>query len=188
MATDIRLPMELVKTMQNDCHEIRLSQRVIRHEATYSAAETQGVLPTDCLVQKSVTGLLGDKIVLWTGVSDYEITRHEQHTAAHLLGLSHTSDHTLNPSIIDPLGFYGMAEGMVSPFLVPGSPAASELAAVCVLSWPQEWEHAHSVAISLSLHESLVIPLAGLHRLLDIYLERTFPRLPVLRIEREASL
>jgi len=174
------LPAATVRRIYDVCIELGLDRRVVAHGPTRTAAETQHVLPPNCLVEKTVTGKLGDAFVLWTGVSDYTILKRQQKAVARALGMPTSSSHSLNPPEANPMTCYAMAAGMVSPFLIPNTPAATSLAAICVVPWPEAWNQTHDVAISLSLHESLIIPLSGLNSLLRLYLENAVPAMRLL--------
>ncbi len=142
---------------------------VVRHEATLSAAQTQTVLPPGVLVQKTITVELGDlqrTRLLWTGAGDFCIERNSMRSLAGILGVSlrAVKGATINPRHVDPLTAYGMELGMVSPFLVPGSPSC--LTGIVVQRWPVAWETTMQIAISLSCYESLIIPLTALRPLL----------------------
>jgi hypothetical protein len=164
---------------------------VVRHRPTRSAAETQAVLPRDCLVQKTITCKLADrttdKLVLWTGVADYRINRSLHKQAAKLLQLKRVQRQTFNPNEIDPLQFYGVPEGAVNPFLLQYSPAISKLDAILFLAWPKVWNEKYKVAISLSLEESLLISLCQLQNLLLSYKERVFPNLNLFDLEENPT-
>lgn len=153
-----------------------------QHGPTFSAAETQSVLPAGCLVQKTLTGRVADEVILWTGVGDFSIHRsHRKRANAHLQ-IPTGRDHTLNPHDIDPLAFYGMQPGMVSPFLVSDTPAVDRLAAIFMIDWSHMHQVGQTVAISLSLTESLIIPLNHLHALLFAYANEIYGQMPIFTI------
>ena len=75
-----------------------------------------------------------------------------------------------------------MLPGMVSPFLRPMR--ATRLAALVVLPWPRCWEaQMREVAISLSLWESLVLPLSCLRPLLRSYAARAYPEVRLIDLQ-----
>lgn len=150
----------------------------VRHAATRSAAETQAVLPPGVLVQKTVTVVFGNASrtrVLWTGVGDFSIERDALRQVADRLHLARrAAKHaTINPAWIDPVAAYDMEPGMVSPFVAPDrTPGLCALVAQTLLP---VWDASLRVAISLSLHESLLVPLPALPVLLRGYHARAYP-------------
>lgn len=182
------LPDETLRTLDDLCVQLAIPINVVRHKSTFSAAETQAVLPEKCLVQKTVTGRAANKIVLWTGVGDYRVTRPLRKMANRQIGVAAARDHILNPSDVDALTFYGMQPGMVSPFLISRTPAAHELAAMFVLDWRRTHDLSASVAISLSLTESLVVPLKHLDALLCAYAKTVYAHLPFFAVNTEGMI
>lgn len=157
--------------------EVRpLHTRLVRHRHSHSAAETQTLLPPGVLVQKTVTLALGELLVFCTGVGTSRLSRQDLHAIAQALGLpNRRSRHaSINPESCQTVEEFGMLPGMVSPFLHPELP--TRLAALVVLPWPRCWEaQRREVAISLSLWESLVLPLGCLRLLLQSYACHAFP-------------
>ena len=166
-----------------------LHSRLVRHRHSHSALETQARLSPGVLVQKTVTLALGELLVLCTGVGTWRLSRQDLHTIVKALGLpNRRSRHaTINPANLQTVEEFGMLPGMVSPFLRPLR--ATRLAALVVLPWPRCWEEqGREVAISLSLWESLVLPLRCLRSLLRGYAERAYPALRLIDLhEREGA-
>jgi hypothetical protein len=164
-----------------------LHTRLVRHRPTQSAVETQALLPPGVLVQKTVTLALGESLVLCTGAGKQRLSRQERYAIAEALGLpQRTGRHTtINPETCDSIEVFGMLPDMVSPFL--RSLHATKLTALVILPWPRRWEaQAREVAISLSLWESLVLPLGCLRPLLRLYANRAYPTVRLLHLhERE---
>ena len=80
-----------------------------------------------------------------------------------------------------------MQPGMVSPFLHPSHHTG--LGALVLLPWPERWEaHEREVAISLSLWESLVLPLRCLRQLIRSYARRAYPGVRIIELESEDTL
>jgi hypothetical protein len=78
---------------------------------------------------------------------------------------------------------------MVSPFLPPQSlkdQGRIPIAALVVQAWPTGWEACKHVAISLSLYESLIIPLCSLRLLLRNYYAWRHPSVPCLFLQADA--
>ena len=66
-----------------------------------------------------------------------------------------------------------MLPGMVSPFLPPLHP--SRLAALVQVPWPADWEYqGKAVGVSLSLFESLILPLHCFRTILYKYAARAY--------------
>jgi hypothetical protein len=153
-----------------------LHTRLVRHRHSHSAAQTQALLPPGVLVQKTVTLALGELLVFCTGVGTWHLSRQDLHTIAKALGLPNRKGKhaTINPASFQTVEEFGILPGMVSPFLRPGR--ATRLAALVVLPWPRCWEaHGCEVALSLSLWESLVLPLGCLRSLLRSYACHAYP-------------
>ncbi len=179
------IPSGVHSTLGNKCP---LHQRVVWHAATLSAEETQAVLPLGALVQKTITVELDGRLILCSGVGTQPITRPQIHDlAAHLsLPRKSTKRCTLNPVTCDPVKEFEMLPGMVSPFLRPQR--TTRLTALALLSWPRYWEElAYEVAISLSLWESVLLPLRCLKALLYGYARQAYPNLPVIELQPSAK-
>jgi len=161
-----------------------LHTRLVRHSPSYSAMETQALLPPGVLVQKTVTLAVDELLVLCTGVGTWQLSRQDLHAITRALGLSsRRSRHTtINPASFQTVEEFGMLPGMVSPFLRPMR--ATRLAALVVLPWPRCWEtQRREVAISLSLWESLILPLSCLRSLLRSYSARTYPEVRLIDLQ-----
>jgi hypothetical protein len=166
-----------------------LHARLVRHRSSRSAIETQELLPPGVLVQKTVTLSLGESFVLCTGAGTQPLSRQAQHAIAKALGLSHRRRRhaTINPESCETVQEFGMLRGMVSPFLRPGR--ATRLTALVLLPWSeQRLAQPREVAISLSLWESLTLPLGCLRSLLLSYAARAYPAVRLIDLhEREAG-
>lgn len=165
-----------------------LHQRLVWHVSTCSAEETQAVLPPGVLVQKTVTLEMDEKLILCSGVGAQPVTRTHLHTLAAILSLSRraTKRCTLNPISCDPVVEFEMLPGMVSPFLRPQRP--TRLTALALLPWPRHWEEqGYEVALSLSLWESILLPLRSLKAVLYCYASQAYPDLPVVELQQPAQ-
>jgi hypothetical protein len=154
------------------------------HAATLRAREKQALLPGGVQVQKTVSLLVGGRLVLVTWFGDRLLGRAERFALAAMLGLSRSAARqaTLNPPGCVPEQEFGLLRGMVSPFLPAGFGAG--LRAVVQLSWPQVWEdEGQSVAISLSPCESLLIPLRSYRRILHQYVRHNVPDVPLVELD-----
>ncbi|MFL5662022.1 MAG: hypothetical protein ACJ8BW_11835 [Ktedonobacteraceae bacterium] len=151
-------------------------QRLLIHEPSLTAAETQMLLPAGCIVQKTITLQLGPLLLQVSGIGDFSLERRSIRAMASALGLSRrqASHQTINPAHCDPEKEYGLQAGMVSPFLPPKYP--TRLAAVVQLPWPVEWEREQrEVAVSISLCECLMFPLSSFLDVLREYAKRAYP-------------
>ncbi len=154
------------------------------HAATLHAREKQALLPVGAQVQKTVSLLVGGRMVLVTWIGDRLLGRAERFALAAKLGLSRSAARqaTLNPPGCVAEQEFGLLRGMVSPFL----PAdfGKRLHAVAQLSWMQVWEdEGQSVAISLSPCESLLIPLRCYRRILCHYVRQSIPGVPLVELD-----
>jgi hypothetical protein len=151
-------------------------QRLLVHEPTLAAASKQTLLPAGVMVQKTVTLQLGPLLAQVSGIGDFSLGRHSIRAIASALGLSRreASHHCINPVNCDPEKEYGLQTGMVSPFLAPKHPTG--LAAVVQIPWPAQWEREQrQVAVSLSLSESLMLPLSSFLDVLRDYAKYAYP-------------
>jgi len=163
--------------------------RLLRHRPSLSAAETQVLLPPGVLVQKTVSITLADTFVLCTGVGPQRVTRQHMRSIATALALPRriVKQCTVNSLTCNPIETFAMQAGMVSPFLHPSHHTA--VGALVILPWPNRWEaQEREVAISLSLWESLALPLVCLGPLIRSYARRAYPEVRVIELESEDSL
>jgi hypothetical protein len=153
------------------------------HLATLHAGEKQALLPGGVHVQKTVSLLLGGRLILVTRIGDHVLGRAERFAIAANLGLSRKEARqaTLNPPGCIAEQAFGLLRGTVSPFLPVGF--GTDLCAVVQLPWRQAWEdEGQSVAISLSPCESLLIPLRCYHRMLHRYVHWSIPDVPLVEL------
>jgi hypothetical protein len=151
-----------------------------------SASETQALLPPGVLVQKTVSMTLAETLLLCTGVGPQRVTRQQLRAIAATLALPRRTfkQCTVNSLTSNPVETFAMQPGMVSPFLDPSQHAG--LGALVLLPCPEQDEaQAQEVAISLSLWESLVLPLRCLQKLIRSYARRAYPRVRVIELESE---
>ncbi len=153
------------------------------HPTTLRVREKQALLPGGVHVQKTVSLLLGGRLILVTSIGDRLLERAERFAVAAHLGLSRRAAHqaTLNPLGCIAEQAFGLLRGMVSPFLPAGF--GTGLHAVVQLAWPAVWEDGgQSVAISLSPCESLLIPLRCYRRILHRYVRWSIPNVPLIEL------
>ncbi len=165
-----------------------LHARILRHRSSLSAAGTQVLLPPGVLVQKTVSVTLAGTLMLCSGVGLQRLTRQHLRTIAATLALRGRAvkQCTINPFTYNPVETFGMQPGMVSPFLHPCRPAG--LTALVLLPWPQQCEvQGREVAISLSLWESLALPLSCLRHLVLSYARRAYPAVRIIELESEGT-
>lgn len=163
-------------------HGIRdLAVRIHHHEPTYSASAKQFHLPKGVLVQKTLSLKCGNAYQLATGVGPWHISRQIRRSfvARDVLPSSANNSFTINPASFDVASELLLAPGMVSPFLKPR--LVSRLERVVILE-PVDLDDAQ-FAVSLSLLESLVLPVRHFVGIVSDYLSAALPHLP-LRIAR----
>jgi len=163
-----------------------LHTRLLRHRPAHSAAEVQALLPPGVLVHKTISFTLANTIVLCTGVGTQCLTRRHLRTIAAALVRQgpNVKQWTINPAPGCSVKKLAMHPGLVSPFLHPSRHAG--LAALALLPWSDRWEgHEPEVAISLSLWESLVLPLRCLYPLIRIYAKQAYPAVQIIDLESE---
>ncbi len=166
-----------------------LHARLLRHGASLSAAEAQAVLPPGVLVQKTASISLAETLVLCTGAGPQRVTRQQLRALSAALQLPGRAVKrcTVNPETYNPVETFAMQSGMISPFLHPTHHTA--FGALVLLPWPKRWEaQEREVAISLSLWESLVLPLRSLRPLIRSYARRAYPGVQVIELESEDAL
>lgn len=151
-----------------------LPERICWHAPTISAADTQAVLPPQVLVQKTVSVEMAGRLLLWTCVGEQGQTHEQRRVVASQLGLSRRAARqcTTNPPTCRPELEFSMLPGMVSPFLPPGH--ATRLMAIVYVPCPSSWEDLGAVAVSLSLFESLLLPLHSFRSILRHYAARAY--------------
>jgi hypothetical protein len=167
----------------------QLHARLLRHGPTLSAAETQELLPPGVRVHKTVSMTLAETLLLCTGVGPQRVTRQQLYALSSALALPRRAvkQCTVNPVTFNPVEMFTMQPGMVSPFLHPSHHTG--LGALVLLPWPEQSEvQAQEVAISLSLWESLVLPLRCLRHLIRTYARRAYPEVRVIELESEKTL
>jgi len=169
-----------------------LTERLVWHQPTVSAAHTQSSLPAHTLVLKTVSVEYGAAehertLVLFTGIGDFRLERQRHLRAgAQQLGLSRRQGNcsSLNPSWCRPEHEFGMVEGMISPLLSPECANRSRLQAVFLLKpLLEKCNETLQVALSLSLYESLLVPYHQIAALLEGYVARAYPHIPLLWLE-----
>lgn len=163
-----------------------LYDRLLRHGPMLSAAGKQALLPPEVLVHKTVSMTLAETLLLCTSVGPQRLTRQQLHAIAAALEMPRRAikQCTVNPVSSNPVEMFNMQPGMVSPFLHPSRHTG--LGALVLLPWPEQSE-AQEVAISLSLWESLVLPLRCLRQLIRSYAKRAYPGVRVIELESEKT-
>jgi hypothetical protein len=160
-----------------------LHARLLRHGPSQRAAETQALLPPGVLVHKTVSVSLGERLLLCSGVGIGSLTRWQLRDIAAALALPFRTLKwcTINPSAHTSVDAFAMLPGMVSPFLHPER--AAHLSALVLLPWPQRREaQEREVAISLSLWESLALPVRCLRPLVRGYARRAYPQVRLIEL------
>ena len=173
-----------------DPHSRRpLHARLLRHGPTLSAAKTQVLLPPGVVVHKTVSISVGETSLLCTGVAPQRLTRQKLYAIAAAMALPRwtAKQCIINPVISNPVETFTTQPGLISPFLHPSHQTG--LGALVLLSWPEQSAvQAQEVAISLSLWESLVLPLRCLRHLIRTYARRAYPGVRIIELESEETL
>ena len=128
------------------------------------------------LVQKTVWVEMAGRLLLWTGIGDYQHTLDQRRVVASALGLPRQAARqcSTNPATCRPEEEFAMLPGMVSPFLPPLRP--TRLVSVVQVPWPAVWEEqGKAVGVSLSLFESLILPLSCFRAVVLQYAARAYP-------------
>jgi hypothetical protein len=152
-----------------------LPTRICWHEAMQSAAETQAVLPAGVHVQKTVSVDMAGQLLLWSCVGEQMQTLDQRRAVTTALALPRRAAKrcSTNPATCRPEEEFAMLPGMISPFLAPLRP--SRLVAVVQVCWPTTWdEEGHAVGVSLSLFESLILPLRCFRSILRQYARHAY--------------
>jgi hypothetical protein len=163
-----------------------LHARLVRHGPSLRAAETQALLPPGVLVHKTISVVLADTLLLCTGAGTQNLKRWQLQAVAAAMAVPQQAAKRcyINAAACGSVELFGMQPGMVSPFLHPSSPAG--LTALVLLPWPKRCkEQVQEVAFSLSLWESLLLPICCLRPLIRHYAARAYPEVPVLELESE---
>ena len=156
------------------------------HAASYSAAQTQAVLPPGVLVQKTVTVEMAGKLLLCICAGDRKLERTHLRAVADALALPRRAvKHcSINPLTCNPVMECGMLPGMISPFVSPLR--KTRVAAVVLL--PRWWEEkGREVDVSLSLWESLLLPLRCLKDIVCGYARYSYPHAQLIELEGEEN-
>ena len=181
------LPEQSVALMFDLCLRYGVEPVVRSHRPSFSAAQKQRIVaPAE--VQKTVTVRLADATLLCTAIGDPLLSRELMREVAERLGLARSSVKRLhiNPPSCDPLVEFGMAPGMVSPWLRPGQ--ATSVRAIVLTGEPTPSTRDNmTVALSLSLRQSLFVPARILPEMLRDYAQRAYPQVAWIDLRREAA-
>jgi hypothetical protein len=166
-----------------------LHARLLRHGPSQRAAQTQALLPPGVLVQKTVSVTIGERLLLCSGVGTGSLTRWHLRDMAAALALPFRTLKrcTINSSAHTSVEAFAMQPGMVSPFLHPER--AARLSALVLLPWRERWDtQEREVALSLSLWESLALPLRCLRPLIRQYARRAYPQVRLIELGSEGAI
>jgi hypothetical protein len=164
-----------------------LHARLLRHAPCQHAAEKAARLPPGVLAHRSEALVLGESLALCTGAGTRSLSRQERRLITAMLGLPmrESKRPALHPAASMPgdSEAFDVSQGLLSPFLPPQRQTAFN--ALVLLPWPRWCEvQACEVALSLSLWESLLLPLGSLRPLLRNYAAHAFPWVRVLDLYR----
>lgn len=185
---DTALPAQSVALMFELCLRYGVEPVIRSHPPSFSAAQKQRIVaPAE--VQKTVTVRLGDATLLCTAIGDPLLSRDFMREVAERLGLARGSVKRLhiNPPGCDPLIEFGMAPGMVSPWLRPGRPTSVRAVVLTEEAAPAETDET-AVALSLSLRQSLFVPARVVPAMLRDYAARAYPQVPWIDLRRETAV
>jgi hypothetical protein len=172
----------------SDWYRRPLYERLVWHAASHSAAETQALLPVGALVQKTVSVAMAGTLLLCTTAGTQNLARDHLRIIAKALVLPRHAARscTMNPGSCDPVEEFEMLPGMISPFLRPLR--RTGLAAVALVPWQQVREEQETeVAVSLSLWESLLLPLRCLRSIVCGYARCAYPTVRLIEIPGEET-
>jgi len=158
--------------------------RVLQHGHTVQTEKKQMLLPNGVAVQKSLTVAYGEGLlVLVSGIGNFRLSRRDLRVFASTLGIPAAAarQSTINPVAYPSETVSGLPYGMVSPFMPPAlslqrSPSFS---AVILLEQGEEASLPDTVAVSLSLSSSLLLPTRSLVCILKAYAMRAYPMIPL---------
>jgi hypothetical protein len=140
------------------------------------------------LVQKTVSVAMAGTLLFSTTIGTQNLAREHLRYIAKILAFPcHAARNcTLNPASCDPVEEFGMLPGMISPFVRPLR--RTGLAAVALLPWPEAWEEPETeVAVSLSLWESLLLPLRCLRSIICSYAKCAYPTVRLIELPGEKT-
>ena len=185
---DAALSAQSVTLMLELCRCYGVEPVVRSHRPSFSAAHKQRIVaPAE--VQKTITVRLADTMLLCTAIGDPLLSRELMREVAERLGLARASVKRLciNPSDCDPLTEFGMAPGMVSPWLRPGR--ATSVRAIVLTGDATPWHIGDtSVALSLSLRQSLFVPARIVPAMLRDYAARAYPHVAWIDLRGETAV
>jgi hypothetical protein len=185
---DTALPRQSVALMFALCLRYGVEPAVRSHPPSFSAAQKQRIV-APAQVQKTVTVRLGDSTLLCTAIGDPLLSRDLMREVAERLGLARASVKRLhiNPPGCDPLIEFGMAPGMVSPWLRPGRPTSVRAIVLTGEAAPAATDET-AVALSLSLRQSLFVPARIVPAMLRDYAARAYPQVAWIDLRRETAV
>lgn len=184
---DAALPAQSVALMLELCLRYGVEPVVRSHRPSFSAAHKQRIVaPAE--VQKTVTVRLADATLLCTAIGDPLLSRPVMREVAERLGLARASVKRLhiNPPGCDPLAEFGMAPGMVSPWLRPGRTSSVHAVVLTGGATPCHTGDT-SVALSLSLRQSLFVPARIVPAMLRDYAARAYPEVAWIDLRHETA-
>jgi hypothetical protein len=180
-----RLPGQELRSLW---HRRPLHARLLRHGPSLSTASMQSLLPPGVLAHMTISMRMANFLLLCTGVGPQRVTRYHLHaiTAALALPRQAVKQCTIHPLSYNPAETFALQPGMISPFLHPSR--HTDVSEFVLLSWPERWKvQAREVAISLSLWESLVLPLRCLRQTIQSYAKRAYPEVRIIELESEGT-
>jgi hypothetical protein len=172
-----------------DRYKRPLQQRLLLRRAIQSSMAIQATLPPGIPVQKTIALGPAGKLILSPCAGTQVLGRSQLRSLTEALSLARRTIKrcTPIPATCERVQEFEMLSGLVSPFLRPQRPL--RLAALALISWPKCWEEqALEVIFSLSLRESLLLPLRCLKAILLHYTGQAHPQLPPVQPDHEEIL
>lgn len=184
---DAALPSQSVALLFELCLRYGVEPVVRSHRPSFSAAQKQNIV-APAQVQKTVTVRLAHATLLCTAIGDPLLSRELMREVAERLGLARASVKRLhiNPPDCDPMIEFGMAPGMVSPWLRPGAATSVRAVVLTGEATPRTTDDV-PVALSLSLRQSLFVPARIVPAMLQDYAARAYPEAAYIDLRCETA-
>ena len=171
---------ELLTTLQ-------IPWSILHHTPSLTACDKQTIVAQhniSLLVNKTLSVSIGNTLVLITGMGDFTLRKVQITELGKQLGLSSNQRNRIeiNPRWFSPEEHLCLRTGMVSPlFSMQQVHTPSLLHALAFLSSERTLPHMN-IALSLSLEESLIVPVCAFQPLLSCFAQQAYPDLPLLSL------
>ena len=167
-----------------------LHARLLRHSPALRATERQALLPPGALAHQTLSVPIGEQVLLCTGAGSRSLTHRQVGVMATALALPYQTVKrsllTSSPSRLSEAGTIPQPM-LLSPFLHPER--VPPLLALVLLPWQSRWEaQEREAALSLSLWESLLLPIRCLRPLLRRYACRAYPQVRLIELDNSDAI